>query len=106
MAFREFVDSEAVAWQVWEVIPQSVERRKLRDRRVPPRQALERRKRHEARLKLSDGEVDGWLVFESRFVKKRLRPIPHGWFQASETALESMCVRADRAPRTTPRLIE
>ena len=106
MAHREYRDSEGVAWQAWEVIPQSAERRKLRERRVAPRDALDRRKRHEARLRLSSGEIDGWIVFESRDLKKRLRPIPRDWHKASETELESMCARAARAPRTSPRLIE
>ena len=106
MAHREYRDSEGVAWEVWEVIPQSSERRKLRERRFAPRDALDRRKRHEARLRLSNGESDGWIVFESHGLKKRLRPIPLDWHKASETELESMCARADRATRTSPRLIE
>lgn len=106
MAHREYVDSQGVAWQVWEVIPQSVERRKLRERSTAPRDSSDRRQRHEARLRMSDGDSDGWLVFESRDPKKRLRPIPKGWCLASDTELESMCARANRASRPTPRLIE
>lgn len=106
MALREYVDSERVAWQVWEVIPLSAERRRLRERRIAPRDENDRRLRHEMRLRMSDGDTDGWLVFESYGLKKRLRPIPKGWFQASDTELESMCARADRASRPTPRLIE
>ena len=106
MAHREYVDSEGVAWQVWEVIPQSVERRKLRERRIAPRDTDDRRKRHEARLRLSDGESDGWLVFESSDQKKRLRPIPKDWHLASTTELESLCARAERAARSSRRPIE
>jgi hypothetical protein len=106
VAVREYTDSDGVAWQVWEVIPQSVERRKLRERRVADRDQYDRRKRHEVRLRPSDGDVDGWLVFESFDVKKRLRPIPKDWNQASEVELESMCARAERATRTSRRLIE
>lgn len=106
MAHREYVDSEGVAWQVWEVIPQSVERRKLRERRIAPRDVHDRRQRHEARLRLSDGEVDGWLVFECHDQKKRLRPIPMEWHRASVTELESICARAERASRPSRRLVE
>jgi hypothetical protein len=106
MAHRVFRDSDGVEWQVWEVIPQSVERRKLRERRVAPRDVQDRRKRHEARLRLSDGEVDGWIVFESSSEKRRLRPIPTDWHRASNTELESMCARAERASRPSRRLIE
>jgi hypothetical protein len=106
MAHRDYIDSEGVSWQVWEVIPQSVERRKLRERRVAPRDANDRRLRHELRLRLSDGEAQGWLVFESHGVKKRLRPIPESWSLASSVELESMSARAKFAPRPTRRLIE
>ena len=106
MAHRDYIDSDGVAWQVWEVIPQSVERRRLRERRVAPRDANDRRLRHEVRLRLSNGEADGWLVFESVGVKKRLRPIPKAWSLASPVELESMCARAQLASRPPRRLIE
>jgi len=106
MAVRDYTDSDGISWQVWEVIPQSVERRKLRERRVANRDELNRRKRHEVRLRPAGGDVDGWLVFESFDVKKRLRPIPKDWYLASPVELESMCARAERAARTSRRLIE
>ncbi|MEP6990879.1 MAG: hypothetical protein ABJA80_08130 [bacterium] len=106
MAHREFVASNGVAWQVWEVIPQSVDRRRLRERRIAPRDEQDRRKRHEARLRPSDGDTDGWLVFESYDQKRRLRPIPRQWARASDEELESMCARAARASRPSRRLIE
>lgn len=106
MAHREYVDSHGMKWQAWEVIPMSAERRKLRERRVAPRDANDRRQRHEVRLRLSGGDVDGWLVFESVADKRRLKPIPREWHQASNEELESMCARAERASRPSRRLIE
>ena len=106
MAHREFIDSHGAAWQVWEVIPQSVERRKLRERRIAPRDEHDRRMRHEVRLRMAGADTDGWLVFESRDQKKRLRPIPRAWHDASVVELESMCARAEHAPRPSRRLIE
>ena len=106
MAHRVYRDSRGLKWQVWEVIPMSAERRKLRERRVAPRATGERRKRHEVRLRLSDGESGGWLVFESVDGKRRLRPIPRDWHLASTAELESMCARAVRAARPSRRLIE
>lgn len=106
MAHREYVDSRRVTWEVWEVIPTSTERRSLRERRLTPRDSHERRKRHEARLRPSEGDSGGWLVFESVAGKKRLRPIPRDWYLASVTELESMCARADRASRPSQRLVE
>ncbi|CAN5165993.1 hypothetical protein BH09GEM1_BH09GEM1_23050 [soil metagenome] len=106
MAHREYVDSRGMDWMVWEVIPTSEERRRLRERRLAPRDTNDRRKRHEARLRLSDGESGGWLVFESVGGKKRLRPIPREWHLASVEELESMCARAQRASRPSRRLVE
>ena len=84
----------------------SSERRKLRERRLAPRDSNDRRKRHEARLRASDGESGGWLVFESVDGKRRLRPIPRQWQLGSPEELESMCARAERAARPSRRLIE
>ncbi len=106
MAHREYVDSQRMNWMVWEVIPTSEERRTLRERRVAPRDNQDRRKRHEARLRPSEGESGGWLVFESVAGKKRLRPIPRDWHMASPAELESMCARAERASRASRRLVE
>lgn len=106
MAHREYVDSHGLKWQAWEVIPMSSERRKLRERRLKPRGSTERRQRHEVRLRASDGQADGWLVFESVDGKRRLKPIPVEWYRASIEELESMCARAERASRPSRRLIE
>jgi hypothetical protein len=105
MAYREYRDSHHVLWRVWEVIPLGAERRRLRDRRGA-RRGAERRKRHEPRLALTNGAVDGWLVFESAHEKWRLRPIPVGWFERSDRVLEALGRTGIRAARVTPRLIE
>jgi hypothetical protein len=105
MAYREYTDSEHVFWRVWEVIPQSIERRRLLDRRLigrPP----ERRHRRETRLLLSNGAAQGWLVFESATERRRLRPIPVDWFETSDEALAALGVRATPAGRPSRRLIE
>jgi hypothetical protein len=105
MAYREYTDSERVFWRVWEVIPQSVERRRLRDRRLAER-GDDRRHHHETRLALSNGDANGWLVFESATEKRRLRPIPAGWFDTPDDALASLGTHAAAAGRPSRRLIE
>jgi hypothetical protein len=105
MAYREYTDSERVSWRVWEVIPQSVERRQLRRRRVVER-GDDRRHRDETRLALSNGHAEGWLVFESATEKRRLRPIPAGWFDTPDDALATLGRRAALAGRPSRRLIE
>jgi hypothetical protein len=109
MAYREYIDFERVFWRVWEVIPQASERRRLRDRRIAERgreQSAERRRRHEPRLALSNGDARGWLVFESAAEKRRLQPIPVGWFETPEYELATLCERATLAGRPSRRLIE
>lgn len=108
MAHREFIDSDGVRWEVWEVIPQSVDRRKLRERRAVARDSADRRQRsrHEQRLRTAHGSAEGWLVFESYQHKRRLRPIPDGWDRADEVELTALCRRAKRASGVPRRLIE
>jgi hypothetical protein len=106
MSHRRFRDSHGIEWDVWEVIPHSADRRKLRDRRQSPRRTAERRRRHEPHLAPAAGVVDGWLVFESKLDKRRVKPIPPGWSDLGDRDLESLCESATPAARRTPRLIE
>jgi len=41
----------------------------------------------------------GWLAFEGGGVRKRLTPIPPGWEQCDDTALEALCASAEIVPR-------
>lgn len=100
------MDDSGVAWQVWEVIPTTAERRSAGERRFGARQKSERRLREQFRVHLGDGVEQGWLVFECAAEKRRLHPIPGGWSERPDHELADLCRRATGTSRTTPRLIE
>src|SRR5215212_7481633 len=91
MAHRVFTDSSGRKWEVWTVVPQSVERRRaeVAEVRVP-----ERRKRREYRVPINERWRAGWLAFESAGERRRLAPIPEHWATASDAALENLCSAA------------
>lgn len=93
MAYRTFVDPEGVTWQVWEVRPARVERRREDRRRgyvpiagVDRRSQVDRRQRQEQRLLLTPELANGWLAFHGETDRRRYTPIPDGW--ASMTPAE------------------
>lgn len=102
---REFRDRNGVEWVVWEVIPQSAERRRRRERRFAARATSDRHERRGREVGPPRNTGDGWLTFESRHAKFRLSPIPLDWESGSDEALESLLAQAvpARAPR---RLLE
>ncbi|HEX2780898.1 MAG TPA: hypothetical protein VHM30_15460 [Gemmatimonadaceae bacterium] len=112
MAHRIFVDTEGTRWQAWDVTPNLAERRHgerrgtMRAAAMTDRRAMERRHRHEARVRVREGLEQGWLAFESVVGNKRLAPIPQGWESLPDSALESLCRAASDAPRQRRRLIE
>ncbi|HYD53429.1 MAG TPA: hypothetical protein VEA99_12405, partial [Gemmatimonadaceae bacterium] len=50
-------------------------------------------------------DADGWLCFEAQDVKRRLTPIPSGWWRLTDEELACLCERAaavDRKPASSP----
>jgi hypothetical protein len=72
----EFLDSNGVAWRVWNTVPT-------------------------ARTSLSGEFERGWLTFESTAALKRLAPIPPNWETSPPDRLELMCRAASEVPRRT-----
>ncbi len=105
MALREFLDSHGVEWQVWDVVPSTADRRRGRDRRGHGRRTRDRRRRHDAEVVGTMYRSAGWLTFESKHEKRRLRPIPAGWPSQSDADLQQLLDDAEPAPRSN-RLIE
>ncbi|HVF38305.1 MAG TPA: hypothetical protein VM939_00275 [Gemmatimonadaceae bacterium] len=99
MAYRRFLDKTGTSWEVWQVVPQNVERRtgerrasaamrqgeagfedrRRESRRVAPAVALPR---------MTPGFENGWLCFCAGGVNRRLAPIPSRWFEATVAELE------------------
>jgi hypothetical protein len=76
MPILEFVDSNGVAWRVWNTVPTTRTSR--------------------------SGELErGWLTFESAAGLRRLAPIPPNWEVATLDRLELMCRAASEVPRRT-----
>lgn len=100
MTHRQFRDSRAVDWEVWEVKPVPVVQ-PLLDRRSSHRQTEGNvAPSRTAELMLPQaGMSNGWLLFESDSEKRRLVPIPDGWADFSVEALEALCGRAAPARR-------
>ena len=119
MASRTFADEHGREWIVLEVSPTWTERRLRPDRRThdigpkpgqPERRKGEdrRRGRSEAgpRVKINPGLAGGWLAFESKRDRRRLSPVPAGWFEATEAELQRMLALATEVPGRRNRLIE
>ena len=97
MAYRNFVDSDGVEWQAWDVLPKAVERR-FNNRRVlhealsfPERRRSDRRQVNGRWTPLTSGLRDGWLCFEASGNRRRLTPIPSDWEVCPWTTLERYC---------------
>jgi hypothetical protein len=95
MAHREFRDSSGRAWAVWSVHPGRAERRNAAA--PAPDAVVERRKRAEFRVPLSDGFAHGWLCFETKGEKRRLSPFPANWANMSDSELEELSKTARKA---------
>lgn len=99
MNHRQFRDSNAVDWEVWEVKPVSAIQ-PLLDRRSRRRAQDDapQRSRTDEWLLPKPGMSQGWLLFESPREKRRLVPIPDGWADLPVEGLEVLCERASPAP--------
>lgn len=104
MPHRAFRDDRGLMWEVWEVNPTAVERRK-RSGSVDPSTVSERRERHEVRRIVSDALQKGWLAFQSTHERRRLAPTPVGWTEMSDAELLELLASARPVGRPR-RLIE
>jgi hypothetical protein len=91
MSYRAFKDQQGREWEVWEVIPGSVERR---ERDTPESVPVERRHRDEPRISMPTQLRAGWLAFQSRHERRRLGSPPEGWADMSDAELEDLLQKA------------
>ena len=104
MTSREFTDERGELWRVWDVHPDSLERRMANDHHLRP--AHERRRTPQVRVRVSDPVMShGWLAFENRYERRRLAPIPEGWQEMDATQLRHLLADARPTGRAR-RLIE
>ena len=83
MPVREFRDSRGVDWRAWEVTPES----------ISPRTKEEDY--------LASLYYTGWIVFENKAEddKRRLYPVPKGWFELPDPELEVLLQKAEVVPQ-------
>jgi len=116
LSYRTFVDSTGKRWEVWLVTPAAAERRKV-DRRAPGggtgadkfpgfsdrRRTPERRQSLFRRnIQVASEYSSGWLCFESEGDKRRLAPVPDGWYQAGTDRLATLLEAAKRVVKCAP----
>lgn len=80
MPLRNF-EHHGTEWTVWDTRPDT-----------------EGSRRH---MSVADGYGQGWLTFQCEGEKRRLIPVPSGWFELTETQLAGLLERASpvrRAP--------
>lgn len=80
MALRDFIDRGGRQWRVWEI---------TRDELHPSARGEE----------YLHGFLEGWLVFEASdgHEKRRLRPVPPNWIEATDAELERLLRSAEPA---------
>jgi hypothetical protein len=87
-------DADGTAWHIWEVRPKLAERRRMLDRRAFPRPTPDRRVSADERPMAWATAPEGWLVFQSTHVRRRLAPVPAGWEWMNEKALRTLLASA------------
>ena len=104
MAHRKFADAGGVQWEVWDVVPASVELglgTRVGESSPPTAPA------RTSRLRVSpdgcfagiDGRLaSGWLCFTSEHEKRRLIPVPEGWERMSPRELDRLKGEAQLVP--------
>ena len=103
VAHQCFTDSLGRQWDVWDVVPSRVERRRAEG--TWEWGGVERRTRLEHRARIGERWAHGWLAFESDGEKRRLAPVPRDWHKLTAAELERLCGEAVRVPRSR-RLVE
>jgi hypothetical protein len=90
MALRTFTDSRGEEWQVWNIEPMF--RTYAESDCSAPDGAVAELERKGTLY--TPGLEGGWLCFDNGSEKRRLTPIPGGWEDAPDEALEAFCRRA------------
>lgn len=102
MPYRTFADEQGRSWEIWDVRPERVERRRA-ERRQPAarpfdgperRVSDDRRQAREVRMRPDYLLSEGWLVFKSDQEKRRLTPIPPNWESLRGRELRDLWLKA------------
>ena len=114
VSYRTFVDSAGKRWEVWLVTPAAAERRKADRRRagsgsgdfpaVSDRRRTPERRRNpfHRTVEVASEYSSGWLCFESEGDKRRLAPVPDGWYEAGPATMATWLANAKRVVKCAP----
>lgn len=94
MAHREFSDERGLPWEVWDVVPERRDRRSGVERRKHARENFDRRKMRILSAVITGDFARGWLVFSSKFERRRYAPLPDSWADAPDDQLRAWCAAA------------
>lgn len=99
MAHREFRDENGGIWQVWDVIPSSLEGLNA-ERQGSLTGESDSRPRRAAKFTLPVQLRGGWLAFQSQVESRRLAPIPNDWTTLPDSELAVLVRTAPPARRS------
>lgn len=111
---RTFLDDFARLWNAWDVIPAWGERRQgdrramaepVRTRAVD-RRSVDRRRTRGLRISLPARLAHGWVAFEYCDERRRVAPIPPGWYELPESDLRVLWRGAEELPPRRKGLVE
>ena len=101
LSHRTFIDADGARWEVWEVQPMLLERRRIAERRRVKRDAPDRRSPWSNRPTLPRMMRHGWLAFQSALERRRVAPFPEDWSELDDPALRTLLRQA--RPTSLPR---
>lgn len=79
MALREFRDEHGSLWTAWEVVPTVS---------------------HMVGTRLQNVLAHGWLCFETHGEKRRVFPVPEGWYEMEDAEIRALLTRATAVQRS------
>ena len=101
MAHRKFADARGVHWEVWDVVPASVEiglATRVGEAAEPGRSSRIRVSQDGCFAGIDTRLASGWLCFSSDHEKRRLIPVPEGWDSLNSDQLDRLKDEAQLVP--------
>ena len=95
MAHRKFTDAQGTEWEVWDVVPASVELGLSADESADATRPSRPLVSPDRFAKLDERLSAGRLCFNSDQEKRRHMPVPEGWERLPDEDLARLCREAE-----------